>query len=97
LIEEQAHGLYSFDGRDLLTELEELHERVARVESERAIEAMQLSWSVMEISDALVNLGAFPIRDIPAHPESTQDVLMVDSLVWERLQEEHASGAGPWV
>jgi hypothetical protein len=97
LIEEQAQGLYSFDGRDLLTELEELHERVARVESERAIEAMQLSWSVMEISDALVNLGAFPIRDIPAHPESTQDVLMVDSLVWERLQEEHASGAGPWV
>jgi hypothetical protein len=97
LIEEQAQGLYSFDGRDLLTELEELHERVARVESERAIEAMQLSWSAMEISDALVNLGAFPIRDIPAHPESTQDVLMVDSLVWERLQEEHASGADPWV
>jgi hypothetical protein len=29
--EEQAPDLYSFDGRDLLAELEELRERVARV------------------------------------------------------------------
>jgi hypothetical protein len=29
--EEQAPDLYSFDGRDLLVELEELRERVARV------------------------------------------------------------------
>jgi hypothetical protein len=33
LVEEQARGLYSFDGRDLSVELEELHECVTRVES----------------------------------------------------------------
>jgi hypothetical protein len=33
LVKEHAHGLYSFDGRDLSAELEELHERVARFES----------------------------------------------------------------
>jgi hypothetical protein len=65
LVEEQAHGLYSCDGRDLSTELEELHEHVAGVESECATESMQLSQSVMEISEALVDLGVFPIRDIP--------------------------------
>jgi hypothetical protein len=31
------------------------------------------------------------------HPESAQDVLMVASLILERLQEEHASGASSWV
>jgi hypothetical protein len=46
--------------------MEKLHEHVARVKDECAIEAVQLSWSVMEISDALVDLGVFPIRDIPA-------------------------------
>jgi hypothetical protein len=43
LVEEQARGLYSSDRRDLSRELEELHEHVARVESERATEAAQLS------------------------------------------------------
>jgi hypothetical protein len=51
----------------------------------------------MEISDGLVNLGVFPIRDIPAQPRSVQDVLMVVSLVLEHLPKERASGAGPWV
>jgi hypothetical protein len=63
---EQVQGLYSFDGRDLSMELEELHERVAGVESERATKAVQLSQLVMEISNALANLGVF----IPAHPKS---------------------------
>jgi hypothetical protein len=36
LAEERACGLYSFDGRDLSMELEELRERVARVESKHA-------------------------------------------------------------
>jgi hypothetical protein len=97
LAEEQARGLYSFDGRDLSVKLEELRESVAGVESERVAEVMQLSWSVMEISDALVDLGMFPIRDIPVQPRSTQDVLTTASLVLERLREEHASCAGPWV
>jgi hypothetical protein len=34
LVEEHAWGLYSFDGRDLLAELEELHERMAGIDSE---------------------------------------------------------------
>jgi hypothetical protein len=33
---EQAQGLYSFDGRDLSANLENLHERVAGVEDKRA-------------------------------------------------------------
>jgi hypothetical protein len=61
LAEEQARRLYSFDGRDLPVELEELREHMARVENERTAEAVQLSQSVMEISDALVDLGVFPI------------------------------------
>jgi hypothetical protein len=51
----------------------------------------------MEISNALVDLGVFPIRDILAHPESAQDVLTVASLILEHLREEHASDAGLWV
>jgi hypothetical protein len=49
----------------------------------------------MEISDALVDLGVFPIGDIPAHPESAQDILTVVNLILERLREEHAFGANP--
>jgi hypothetical protein len=58
---ELARGLYSFDGRDLSVELEERHEHMAGVESQCATEAVQLPQSVMEISDALVDLGMFPI------------------------------------
>jgi hypothetical protein len=39
LAEEQAHSLYSFDGRDLSAELGKLHEHVAGVEDECATEA----------------------------------------------------------
>jgi hypothetical protein len=70
LAEDQALGLYSFGGRNLSVELEKLCERVARVEDERAIEAVQLSQSVMEISDALVILSVFPIWDVPAQLRS---------------------------
>jgi hypothetical protein len=66
LAEEHAWGLHSFDGRDLSVELEELRECMAGVENECAIEVVQLSRSVIEISDALVDLGVFPIQDIPA-------------------------------
>jgi hypothetical protein len=37
--------------------LEKLYECVAEVEDEHATEAVQLSWPVMEIFDALVDLG----------------------------------------
>jgi hypothetical protein len=43
LVEEHARGLYPFDGRDLLAEIEKFHEFVAGVEDERTAEAMQLS------------------------------------------------------
>jgi hypothetical protein len=51
----------------LSAELEELHESVAGIEGDHSTEGMKLSWSVREISDALVDLGVFPIRDIPQH------------------------------
>jgi hypothetical protein len=95
LAEEQTQRLYYFDGRDLLMELEERRGHVAGIESERAIEDVQLSWSIMEISDVLVDVGVFPIGDIPAHPESAQDILTVVNLILERLREEHAFGANP--
>jgi hypothetical protein len=39
---------------------------VARLEDEHAIEVEQLSWSIREISDALVDLNVLPIQDIPS-------------------------------
>jgi hypothetical protein len=95
LAEEQAWGLFSFDGRYLSVELEELHEHVAGFENEHATEVVQLSRLVMEISDALVDLGMFPIRDLPVQLRSAQDVLMAASLVLEHLREEYASDASP--
>jgi hypothetical protein len=60
LVEEQVWGLYPFDGRDLSVEVEEVREHMAGVENERTVEAMQLSRSVKEISDALVDWPCFP-------------------------------------
>jgi hypothetical protein len=97
LEEEQAQGLHSFDMKDLLVELEELHELMTGIESECVAEVMTLSRSVMEISDALVDLEVFPIRDIPERPQSARDVLTATCLVLERLWEECDSGASPWV
>jgi hypothetical protein len=97
LAEEQARGLYSFDGHDLLAKLEELHERVAGVEIECGTKAVKLSRSFLEISKALVDLGVFPIRDLLEHLKSAQDVLIAVGLVLDHLREEHASGAGSWV
>jgi hypothetical protein len=97
LAEEKAWGLYSFDGRDLSVKLEEFREQVVGVESECVAEAVQLSWSVMKIFDALVNLDVFPIQDIPEGPKSAQDVLTAADLISECLREEHASNVGSWV
>jgi hypothetical protein len=77
--------------------LEELHERVAGVESERAAEAVQLSQLVKKIFDALVDLGMFPIWDIPEPLKSVQDVLTTTGLILECLREEPTFGAGSWV
>jgi hypothetical protein len=60
----------------------------------RTTEAMQLSRSVMEISDALVDLGVFPIQNITAQLKCAKDVLTAVSLVLEQLPEGCASVAG---
>jgi hypothetical protein len=51
----------------------------------------------MEIFDALVDQGVFPILDILAHPMLAKVVLMAVSLVLEHLREEHAWNISPWV
>jgi hypothetical protein len=94
---EQAHGFHSFNERDLSAELEKLRKCVAGVESECATKAVILSLSVMGISNALVDLGVFPIQAIPKRPKSAQVVLTVSSLILERLREEHASDDCSWV
>jgi hypothetical protein len=43
LVEEQARGLHSFDGRDQSMELEEFHARMAGIDDEHAAEAGKLS------------------------------------------------------
>jgi hypothetical protein len=68
---------------------------MVRVEEERAAEARKLLMLVMGISNALVNLGMLPIRDIPQLPKTAQEVLAVTSLILKCLREEHASGVGP--
>jgi hypothetical protein len=70
---------------------------MAGVESEHATEAMQLSRSVMEISDALIDLGVLPILDIPRRLKSAQDILTAVGLILEHLREEHAIDAGSLV
>jgi hypothetical protein len=70
---------------------------MVEIEDEHATEAVRLSRLVMEISDALIDLGVFPIRDIPLLLRSAQEVLVSADLILEHLREEHASGAGPWI
>jgi hypothetical protein len=70
---------------------------MAGVEDEHAIEAVKLSWLVMEISDAQVNQGVFPIWYMSQHLKLAKDVLAVASFILEHLQEELAFGTGRWV
>jgi hypothetical protein len=65
LAEEQACDLHSFDGWDLMAELEELHTHMAGVKYEHAAKASKLSTLVVGISNALVNLRRLPIYDTP--------------------------------
>jgi hypothetical protein len=85
LAEEQARGLHPFDGRDLLAELEKLHRCVAGVEDKHATKAGKLSTLVVGISNALVDLGMLPIRDIPQLLKMAQEVLAATALILEHL------------
>jgi hypothetical protein len=78
-------GLYSYDEKDLSARLEVLHACMAVVEDECTVEAVGLSRLVMGISDALVDLGVFPIWDIPQRPKSGQEVLVAAGLILEHL------------
>jgi hypothetical protein len=57
---------------------------------------VQLSQLVMEISNALVDLGMLPIQNIPYLRKSVWEVLTVASLPLERLREAQASSTIPW-
>jgi hypothetical protein len=51
----------------------------------------------MEISDALIDLGVFPIRDVPLLLKLAHEVFASTGLILEHLREEHASSASPWI
>jgi hypothetical protein len=96
LAEEHARGLHSFNGRDLLAELEVLHAHMVGLKDKCTTEAGKLSMLVKRISNALTNLGMLPIRDIPQLPKIAQEVLAMAGLIVERMLEEHESSASPW-
>jgi hypothetical protein len=50
---------------------------------------------VTGISNALVDLEALPIRNIPQLPKMTLEALVEAGLILECLREEHTSDAGP--
>jgi hypothetical protein len=77
-----------------LVELEEVRMRVVGVKDERTTEVREMSWLVMEISNALFDLGMLPTRDIPQLSKKAQEVLAANGLILERLREGHASSAG---
>jgi hypothetical protein len=96
LTKEQVCSMHPFDGQDLPAELEEAHACVDGITGEQAAEAGHLSQLVMEIYEALVDLGMLPIWDIPHLPKSAQEVLRVAGLLLEHMSDAQASGAGPW-
>jgi hypothetical protein len=85
LVEDQARGLHSFNGQDMLVKQEELCARVAGVDDEHAAGARKLLMLIVGISNALVDLGMLPIRDIPELLKTTQEVLVVAGLILEHL------------
>jgi hypothetical protein len=86
LAEEQAHNPYSFDGRDLPTELEELRVCVAGVEDERTAEAGELAVLVVATSNALVDLRMLPIQEVPQLPNTAQEVLKAVVSSWSTCE-----------
>jgi hypothetical protein len=88
LTDDQARGLYPPERRDLLSALGNLHERMAEVEDDHAVEAEQLSRSTIKISNALVDLNVLPIQGIHSQPRLVKDVMAAFGLVLERLCEE---------
>jgi hypothetical protein len=67
-----------------------------RINCEHAAEAERLSQLVVEISNALVDLGMLPIQDITQFPKLIRKVLPPVGLILECLQEAMAFDIGPW-
>jgi hypothetical protein len=88
LVDDQAWALYTPDGRDLSSKLGRHYECVAEVEDDHSTEVEQLSWSTMEISNALVDLHMMPIQGIPSQPRLVKNVMEAFALVLERLHEK---------
>jgi hypothetical protein len=65
LAKAQARGLYPHDGWDLLVEMEELCERMARVTEERVTEAKKLAALVEVTSKVIMDIRLPPILEIP--------------------------------
>jgi hypothetical protein len=65
LVEELERGLHPSDRRDLSAELDEARTCLEGINGERAVEAGQLSWQVVQIFDFIIDLGMMPIQDIP--------------------------------
>jgi hypothetical protein len=65
LAEEEACNLYSFDGCDMLVELEELCALLTEAEEERGTEARKLAVLVVEACNTLMNHGMLPIVEVP--------------------------------
>jgi hypothetical protein len=72
---------------DLPSELGKIRECKAEVEDDRAVEAKQLSWSTMEISNALIDLNVLPIQGTPSQPPLVKDVMAAYGLVLEWVCE----------
>jgi hypothetical protein len=95
LAEDQTCGPYPYDRRDVPAKLEELHERMARVEEKLVVEAEKLAALVEEVSKAFMDLKLPPIQEVPKVLRKVQEVLKAVGLILERLRGAHASGVGP--
>jgi hypothetical protein len=73
-VEGQACNLHSFDGRDILAEVEEICTSMDGIACERAAEAGQLSQLAMDILNALVDQGMLPIQDISQFSKSARGI-----------------------
>jgi hypothetical protein len=67
------------------TELEKIHVRVAEVENKHTTEAGKLSALAVEASNALVDLGMPPIRDVPQLLKTAKEVLKATCVILEHL------------
>jgi hypothetical protein len=96
LAEELERVLPHPDACDLPVKLDEIHVRVHRIADDRAAKAGKLSRQLIQVAGVLIDMGLPPIEEISQLPKTTQDALLVVTLVLKHLQEALDSSAGPW-